>query len=104
MKKYKTLFWIAFSLIIILICFCYLLKEDYESEITFKQWEINDLREDVRIIDDITFNTNKSKNQIDSILEKYIISDNFRRNGDTIFLNRSYLILKNDTLNNIGIK
>ena len=104
MKKYKILFWITFSLIIIISSFCYLLKEYYEMEIAFMEWQINDLREDIRIIDDVTFNTNKSKNQIDSILNKYIISDNFKRNGDTIYLNNSHLIFKNDTLNSIGVK
>jgi hypothetical protein len=104
MKKYKTLFWIAFSLIIILTYFFYLFKDYYETEIYFKKLKITDLKEDIRIINEVTFKTNKSKYQIDSILEKYVISDNFKRNGDTIYLNNSFLIVNNDTLNSIGVK
>ncbi|WP_299277222.1 hypothetical protein [uncultured Psychroserpens sp.] len=104
MKTYKSLFWIACLSFIILLCYFYLRKLDYDYEVSSKTWDIQNHEYDIRIIDEILSKSDQSRHQIDSILKGHYPSDSdgFRHDGDTIFLSQSKLIFKNGQLTNIA--
>jgi hypothetical protein len=104
MDKYKVLFWVTFISFISLLCYSYVRKENYELDLSLKDWEINDYQFDIRMIDKLMFESNKSKHQIDSILIAFDQSDGdyFKITKDTVFLNNAFLLFKEEQLKSIG--
>ena len=103
MNKYKYLFWLASISFILLLCYSYIRKESYESDLSDKNWEILHYEFDIRMIDELMFKSDKSKHQIDSILIAFDQSDEdfFKITKDTAFLQKSYLLFKAGQLKSI---
>lgn len=102
MKTYKYLFWITLILFIIFTGYSYVKKIEYEIDSSLKDWQITDYRRDINIIDKIVFETDHTKYQIDSILKDFNSYDEdvdfFKIKKNTVFLENTYLIFKNDSL------
>lgn len=104
MNKYKYLFWVATISFIVLLCYSYIRKKSYESDLSNKDWEILDYEFDIRMIDELMFKSDKSKHKIDSILIAFDQSDGdfFKITKDTAYLQKSYLLFKEEQLISIG--
>lgn len=103
MKKYISLFWLTFVSMIILLVYSYYRKTEYESDLSRKNWQINDYQFDIRMINKLMFETDRSKHQIDSLLIAYDQSDGdyFKITKDTVFLNETFLLFQDNELKSI---
>jgi len=98
------MFWLASISFIVLLCYSYIRKISYESDLSNQDWEIMDYEFDIRMIDELMLKSDKSKHQIDSILIAFDQSDGdfFKITKDTAFLQNSYLLFKEGQLKSIG--
>jgi len=85
---------------ILLLCYSYIKKKDYEYQLSNQKWKIHEYRADIRMINQLIFQSDKSKRQIDSILIDYDQSDGdfFKITRDTSFLWNTSLIFKENQL------
>ena len=101
--NYKLLFWILFSLTIGMLIYFWVNKMSLEVDLSIREWHIDYLESDIYTIDAI-IKSNGSEKKIDSILNEYLVSDYYTKVGDTTFLNRAFIVLKNDSITRIGVK
>lgn len=78
-------------------------KISLELDLSLKKWNIDYLESDIHTIDAI-IKSNGSEKKIDSLLNEYLVSDYYKKVGDTTFLNRAFIVIKNDSLAGIGLK
>ncbi len=103
-NKFKYLFILTLISFALFIIYSYYYKITYENTLSSYQWRISEYEFDIRMIDELLFETDLSKNQIDSVLIAFDQSDGdfFNITKDTCYLQNTYLLFKKNDL--IGIK
>ncbi|MFD0963255.1 hypothetical protein [Pseudofulvibacter geojedonensis] len=88
------------TLFLAFIVYHFIKVESFKLDVSFKRWDIMYLESDIGTIGEITSKRMFKRSEIDTFLiNNYYPSDgDYDINGDTIFLNRSYLVFNKDSL------
>ncbi|WP_179347882.1 hypothetical protein [Winogradskyella pacifica] len=95
---YKKSFWILFVFSIVLAIYQYGKTNSLEVELAFKKINFVFLKSDTHVIGEIASKRLYDKNEIESFLNLNHAHIRVDKKGDTLFLDNTFLIFKNDSL------
>ena len=99
---YKLGFWILFILSLMLAIYQFGKTTSLEVDLAFRKMHMSFLKSDSQAIGELTTNRLYNKKAIKDFLNKnYYTSDGVRSEGDTLFLDSSYLLFEGDSLTSI---
>lgn len=101
---YKKSFWFLLIFSLILAIYQFGKITSLKVDLAFKNINLSFLKSDAAAISKLTTKRIYSKNVIEDFLNKnYYTSDGVKKRGDTLFLDKSFLLFKNDSLISIII-
>ena len=103
--NYKVGFWLLLVLSFLLAIYQYLIITDLEIDLAIAQFSASSIKNDSRTIGELMTNGIHDKEAIKNYLDvNYAPSDGIRAQGDTLFLDSSYLVFKQDSLISIIVE
>jgi len=105
MFTYKRLFWLLFVCSIMLSIYQCSDRDNLEFDIVLKDMRLSTIEHENRVVGELASRRlYKFQGTKAYLSNNYYASDGVITNGDTIFLERTYLLFKNDSLVKIDLK